>query len=215
MKKFTIVLILLFGAVWMSQAQNGKCNVTYQGKLIFINSVPSDAYTVVGKAKYANSKKNEEATIADVSGIHKSCLAIDDVLKKVSKGKHPDFDAAIVYSEIKIELIKFSSGTPSDACNYNAKNYIKKCGSKVIYFLGLPSGSYDVVKTIEVTNFTNLGQLKMGKSAIDNFMNKLYESSCKEAKDGVDFDAIILDDPEMATKKGFVGGRTIQLVKIK
>jgi len=215
MKKIVSFVLILLCAGHILHAQNGICNVNYQGKLIYINSIPADAYTVVGKAKYSASKSNEASTVGDVSGIHKTCLALDDIFKKISKGKHPDFDAAIVYSEIKIELIKFNDPNPTKTATYNAKEYVKKCGSKVIFFLGLPSAGYDVVQTIEVTNFSNIGQLKMGKNAIDNFMNKLYERACKEAKDGVDFDAIILDDPEMATKKGFVGGRTIQLIKFK
>jgi len=174
MRKISILTMLLMFTVSALNAQNGRCNVTYQGKLIYINSIPTDAYTVVGKAKYTPSKSNEAATIGDVSGIHKTCLAIDDVLKKVSKGKHPDFDAAIVYSEIKIELIKFNNPNPTKTATYNSKDYVKKCGSKVIFFLGLPTVGYDVVQTVEVTNFTNIGQLKMGKNAIDNFMNKLY-----------------------------------------
>jgi len=215
MKKIALFVMILLIAGNILHAQNGRCNVNYQGKLIYINSVPTDAYTVVGKAKYSPTKSNEAATLGDVSGIHKACLALDDILKKVSKGKHPDFDAAIVYSEVKIELIKFNNPNPTKSATFNSKDYVKKCGSKVIFFLGLPTVGYDVVQTIEVTNFSNIGQLKMGKNAIDNFMNKLYERACKEAKDGVVFDAIILDDPEMATKKGFVSGRTIQLIKFK
>ena len=71
------------------------------------------------------------------------------------------------------------------------------------------------MKVIEVKNFTNLGQMKMGKHDIDNFLNKLYERSCKEAKEGVDFDAIIFNDKEVINKRGFLTSKTIELVKLK
>jgi hypothetical protein len=209
---FLIVTLFIFGFVSI-KAQNGICKVTYQNKLVYINSIPSDGYTVVGKTKYPSNSKNDAATVKDVSGVHKVCIAIDDMIAKVTKGKQKDFDAVIVYGVNNIELIKFNNPSPTKNCTFNSKEYMKKCGSKIIYFLGIPLNAYTVVKTIEVTNFTNVGQMKMGKEDIDDFINKLYERSCKEAKDGVDYDAIIMDDPEMAVKKGFIGSRTIQLIK--
>jgi hypothetical protein len=208
---FLLISFFLLGYVSIS-AQNGTCNVNYKSKLVYFNSIPTDTYTVVGKTKYPSNSKNDEETVKDVSGVHKVCVAIDEMIAKVAKGKQADFDAVIVFGINKIELIKFNS-TPTKNCTFYSKEYMKKCGSKIIYFLGVPIKTYSVVKTIEVTNFTNIGQLKMGKDEIDNFINKLYERSCKEAKDGVDFDAIIMDDPDMAVKKGFIGSRTIQLIK--
>lgn len=213
MKNLLISTLFLVLGLGIGYAQNGICNVTYKSKLVFINSIPTDAYTVVGKTKYPANSKNDAATSSDVSGVHKVCLALDEMIEKVSKGKHADFDAVIVYGINKIELVKFNSATLTKQCTYNSKDYMKKCGSKIIYFLGVPIKPFTVVKTIEVVNFTNMGQLKMGKDDIDNFINKLYERSCKEAKDGIDYDAIIMDDPDMAVKKGFIGGRTIQLIK--
>jgi hypothetical protein len=215
MKTMSLFLVLLFFSKVSITSQNGTCNVTYKNKYVFFNSIPTDAYTVVGKTKYPASGKNDAATSGDVSGVHKVCLAIDDMIEKVGKGKQADFDAVIIYGINKIELIKYNSPNPTKQCTYNVKEYMKKCGAKTIYFLGLPTKTYTVVKTIEVTNFSNIGQFKMGKDEIDNFINKLYERSCKEGKEGVDFDAIIMDDPDMATKKGFVGGRTIQLIKFQ
>lgn len=216
MKKLIFILVFLLSAGLISVAQNGKCNVVYQGKKVFVNSIPTDAYTVIAKTKYPASGKNDAASAGDVSGIYKVVLTLDEALEKVQKGKIGDFDAIIVYGILKMELIKFNDASPTYQCTYNVKDYMKKCGAITVYYLGLPIKEYDVVKSIEVTNFTNLGQLKMGKDDIDNFMNKLYESACKEAKDsGLIFDGIIMDDPDMAMKKGFIGGRTIQLIKMK
>lgn len=216
MRKIAVLLLLFIAANVTTKAQNGKCNVVYQGKKVFVNSIPTDAYTVVAKTKYPASGKNDAESAGDVSGIYKVVLTLDEALEKVKKGKLGEFDAIIVYGILKMELIKFNDANPTYQCTYNVKDYMKKCGAITVYFLGLPIKEYDVVKSIEVTNFTNLGQLKMGKDDIDNFMNKLYESACKEAKDGgLIFDGIIMDDPDMAMKKGFVGGRTIQLIKTK
>jgi len=213
-KLIALISVLLFISIQV-KSQNGNCRIEYSGKLLFIKSMPVEKYTVVGKAKYSASKKNEEATIGDVTGLHKVTLAIDDVMKKVSKGKQADFDAVIVYSPIKMELIKFTSTDKLvyAKCNVPSKDYIKKCGSKEFFFLSKPIKSYSEVKELEVTNFTNIGQLKMGKDEIDNFMNKLYERSCKEAKDGVDFDAILFDDNDILNKKGYLTPRNIKLIK--
>ena len=54
----------------------------------------------------------------------------------------------------------------------------------------------------------------MGKDDIDNFFNKLYERSCKEADDGVDFDAIMMVDDNVAVK-GYFEAKTLKLIKYK
>jgi len=217
MKKIIgILTVLIFFGTSIS-AQNGKANVVYKKKLIFLNAIPTESYKVVGKTKYKNTKKNERATIGDVTGISNVVIAIDDALEKVEKGKQESFQAVIVYSPIKIELINFETADPLiyQKCNVGSKGYKKKkCGDKTIYFMSLPMQEYEVVKTIDVKNFTNLGQLKMGKNIIDNFLNKLYERSCKEAKEGIIFDAIILDDPDIVNKRGFLTTKTILLVKL-
>ena len=56
--------------------------------------------------------------------------------------------------------------------------------------------------------------MKMGKNDIDNFLNKLYERSCKEAKAGVDFDAVLLVDDNLVIH-GFISTKTLQLIKYK
>lgn len=188
----------------------------YKNNLMFVNAIPVEDYEVVGKAKYNNSKKNEQITVGDVSGLAKVIVALDEVYEDIEKGKHPQFDAAIVYSPIKIELVNFKSDIITYAiCNIGEKGYSKKCGTKIMYLWSKPLADYDVVKVIEVKNFTNLGQMKMGKHDIDNFMNKLYERSCKEAKQGVDFDAIMYNDPDAVNDRGFLSSKTIDLIKFK
>ncbi len=217
MKKCAVLLILfvfVYGAVW---AQNGYARMTYKEKVVFVNAIPTESYEIVGKAKYKNSKKNEQITVGDVCGLAKVILALDDVNEAVEKGKQAHYDAAIVYSPIKIDLVKFSTADSSiyRKCDVGEKGYKKKCGTKIMCLWSTPIGEYDVAKVVTVENFTNLGQLKMGKNDIDNFINKLYERSCKEAKDGVDFDAIILNDTDLVNKRGFLSTKTIELVKLK
>lgn len=217
MKKEVILIALIVfvcSSVW---AQNGQAKLTYEDKMVFVNAVPTESYEIVGKAKYKNSKKNEQQTMGDVCGLAKVILALDDANEAVEKGKQVPYDAAVVYSPIKIDLVKFSSSDieVNRKCNVGEKGYKKKCGSKIMYLWSIPIGEYDIAKVVTVENFTNLGQLKMGKNDIDNFLNKLYERSCKEAKDGVDFDAIILDDPDLINQRGFLSVKTIELVKLK
>ena len=201
--------------VFSLHAQNGKATIAHQGKLLFMNAVPTQPYVVVGKAKFKNSNKNIAKAGTDPTGIKKVAIAIEDAVKKVAKGKQKDFDAAIVYSPTKIELIKFNEGVISyNACMVGTKGYKKKCGTKDMFFLCIPAKEYDVVKEVNVQNFTNLGQMKMGKNDIDNFLNKLYERSCKEAKAGVDFDAVLLVDDNLVIH-GFISTKTLQLIKYK
>jgi len=211
---FLILSVFVCNAVW---AQNGKAKLTYEGKVVFANAVPTEAYEIVGKAKYKNSKKNEQITMGDVCGLAKVIVALDDANEAVEKGKQTPYDAAVVYSPIKIDLVKFNTTDSAifRKCNVGEKGYKKKCGTKIMYLWSIPNGNYEVAKVVTVENFTNLGQLKMGKNDIDNFLNKLYERSCKEAKDGVDFDAIILDDPDLINQRGFLSVKSIELVKLK
>jgi len=216
MKKATILFtffIFIFSAV---QAQKGNAFLIYKDCLMFVNAMPTQEYEVVGKAQYKNSKSNEQITKGDVCGLAKVILALDDVYKDVEKGKQARFDAAIVKSPIKIELVTFKTDiTTYRKCNVGVKEYSKKCGSKTMYLWSKPTTEYEVVKVLDVKNFTNLGQLKMGKNDIDNFLNKLYERSCKEAKAGVDFDAILFNDSDVINKRGFITIHTIDLIKFQ
>jgi len=209
----TLPLFLILGAV---QAQNNaNANIEYKGKLLFVNSTPTNPYTVVGKAGFSNSKKNVQAVGADPTGIKKVAMGVEDALKMQAKGKQKPFDAVIVYSPIKMELIKFTDGgwQENTDCTVGTKDYSKKCGEKEIFFMSVPNQEYDEVKVIEVKNFTNLGQMRMGKNDIDNFLNKLYERGCKEA-DEVDFDAILLEDANIVVN-GFIETKTLVLIKYK
>ena len=47
----------------------------------------------------------------------------------------------------------------------------------------------------------------------EEFFNVM--SGRKEAKNGVDYDAVIIDDPETMNKRGFISTKTIKLVKFK
>ena len=215
MKKLVFAIVCLSFMVFSVQAQNGKATVTHMGKLIFVNSVPTNPYKVVGKTKFNDSKSNLAAAGADPSGIKKVAIAIEDIMKKVQKGKQADFDAVIAYSPLKIELIKFTNGgiAENSACTVGVKDYIKKkCGQKDMFFLSEPTKPYTVVADVEVKNFTNIGQLKMGKDDIDNFLNKLYERGCKEAKEGVEFDAIIFVDANIVVS-GLISAQNIKLIK--
>ena len=217
MRKIVILSVLFVFTCSALSAQNGYALVAHKDKLIFINAIPTSEYDVVGKAKYSNSKKNEQQTMGDVSGLAKVVLALDDANEKVEKGKQVPYDAAIVYGPIKIELIKFKTldENKNRECNVGVKDYSRKYGSKIMYFMSLPLKEYDIAKDITVKNFTNLGQMKMGKNNNDNFLNKLYERSCKEAKAGVDFDAVIFKDPDVINKRGFISSKNITLIKFK
>jgi len=218
MKKLISMITIIALTCSFSFAQNGYVTNQYKDKLIFINAIPAAEYDVVGKAKYNNSKTNEQKTIGDATGFAHIVIALDDANKKVEKGKQEDYDAAIIYGPLKIELIKFKSDDKeaNRKCTVGVKDYSKKCGSKIMYFMSLPTNAYDVVKDVEVSNFTNLGQMKMGKNINDNFLNKLYERSYKEIKkNGLDFDAIIFDDPNVVNNRGLISLKTITLIKFK
>ena len=90
---FALMSIFICSAVI---AQNGHAFLKYEDKLIFVNAIPVDEYEVVGKAKYKNSKKNEQMTMGDVSGLAKVIVALDEVFEQIKKGKHPQFAASIV-----------------------------------------------------------------------------------------------------------------------
>lgn len=215
MKKLLSFLIIVAFIAIQAKAQTGTSIIKYSEKVLFINSIPTEPYTVVGKTKYPASKKNDAACAGDVTGLAKVTVAIDDVMERVGKGKQKDFDAVIVYSPAKLELIKFNGGdeATNGKCTVGAKDYVKKCGAKEIYFLCKPIKPFTEVKELEVKNFSNLGQMKMGKNELDNFINKLYEKSAKEAKDGVVFDAIFFNDNEILLKKGYFTPRNIKLIK--
>ncbi len=217
MKKIALFLTCLLFISSNVIEQNGITSVANQGKLIFVNAIPTSEYVVVGKAKYSNSKKNEQQTAGDVSGMAKVIIALNEANEKVVKGKVEPYDAAIVRTPTKIELINFTSKDEllNRVCNVGERHYKKKYGEKIMYFLSKPSVDYDVVKSIMVSNFSNLGQMKMGANDIDNFLNKLYERSIKEAKNGVDFDAVIYDDINIVNQRGFISAKTIELVKFK
>lgn len=217
MKKTILFTLISLFVCSTAMAQNGHAFLLYEGKLVFVNATPVTDYTVVGKAKYKNSKKNEQMTMGDVSGLAKVIVALDDVNEQVKKGKHPEYDAVVVYSPIKIELVNFSTDIGTYAIsNVGEKSYSKKCGDKRIYLWSKPLAEYEVAKVLTVKNFTNLGQMKMGKHDIDNFMNKLYERSCKEnKKTGVEFDAIMYNDPNAVNDRGFLSSKTIDLIKFK
>ncbi len=208
-----IVICFMFGA---AQAQNAQASTIYNGKLLFVKTIPTSEYMVVGKTKVSNSKKDEAAAGMDPSGIKEVIVAVDKSIKKETKGKQVAFDAVIIHSPNKIELIKFKTGTLAEnaGCSIISKEYKKKCGKKDIYFLSKPTFAYTEVKEIEVKNFTGLGQMKMGKDDIDNFFNKLYERSCKEADDGVDFDGIMMVDDNVAVR-GYFEAKTLKLIKYK
>ena len=87
MRKIVILSVLFVFAYSALTAQNGYATVAHKDKLIFINAIPTSEYDVVGKAKYSNSKKNEQQTMGDVSGLAKVVLALDDANEKVTKGK--------------------------------------------------------------------------------------------------------------------------------
>ncbi|HOE04111.1 MAG TPA: hypothetical protein PLZ52_02755 [Bacteroidales bacterium] len=216
MKKILSLAIILCCAAGFAISQNAQATTIYNGKLLFVKTIPTNEYTVVGKTKVSNSNKDEAAAGMDPSGIKEVIIAIDKSIKKETKGKQVAFDAVIVHSPNKIELIKFKSGTLAEnaGCNIISKDYKKKCGKKDIFFLTKPAFAYTEVKEIEVKNFTGLGQMKMGKDDIDNFFNKLYERSCKEADDGVDFDAIMMVDDNVAVK-GYFEAKTLKLIKYK
>lgn len=217
MKKFTITLMLVAFLLSAINAQNGIANILHKEKFIFLNSIPAQEYTVVGKAKYSNSKKNEAMAGKDPSGVKKVILAIDEALEKVEKGKQDDFDGAIVYSPIKIELVKFNGGTMLEnaICTVPFKKYSKKCGQKDIFFFAIPNVEFEEVKVIDVQNFSGLGQMKMGKNDIDNFLNKLYERACKETKKKeIEYDGIMMIDDNMVVN-GFISAKTLVLIKYK
>ncbi len=214
--KNLLVLALTFLIPAMGFSQNGSVYSSYKNSLVFIKSTPTETYKVVGKTGFKNSKKNVALVGADPTGIRKVVIALDDVSKKVEKGKQEAFEAVIVYSPTKMELINFDNknSNVNRNCTVPTKGYLKrKCGSKDIFLLTTPKSAFTIVKEVEVSNFTNLGQLKMGKDDIDNFMNKLYEKSCKLAKEGLSFDAIWLDDSEMMVKGGFISTKIIKLIK--
>lgn len=214
MKKF-FSLFIVFSIICVAvHAQVGQATTIYNGKLLFVKTIPSSAYTVVGKTKVSNSNKDEAAAGMDPSGIKEVLVAVDKSIKKETKGKQAAFDGVIIHSPNKIELIKFKQGTLAEntACTVISKDYKKKCGKKDIYFLNKPTVAYTEVKQIEVKNFTGFGQMKMGKDDIDNFFNKLYERSCKEAEDGVDFDAIMMVDDNVAVR-GYFEAKTLKLIK--
>lgn len=216
MKKYLGLLLLFCFAFSASETYNGHATIKHEGKLLFINAVPVNSYTVVGKAGFSNSKKNVAEAGADPTGLKKVAIAIEDAAKKELKGKQDPFDAAVVYSPTKIELIKFKSGVveQNTPCVVGTKDYKKKCGEKDMFFLTRPSRDYEEVKVITVQNFTNLGQLKMGKNDIDNFLNKLYERACKEAQDGTDFDGVLMIDDNIAIN-GFITTKNLILIKYK
>lgn len=213
---FFIALLFICGTT-ADTPPDGYASTTYEDVLIFINATPVMDYTVVGKTKYKNSKKNERITMGDVSGMSHVLLAIDDALEKVKKGKQEKFQAVYVKGPLKIDLINFATDSMNlyNDCIVGTKGYKKKCGDKPIYYMSRPLKDYEVVKVVEVSNWTNLGQLKYGKNTIDNFLNKLYERSCKEAKEGVDFDAIMLVDTDIVKNKGFLAVRSFDLIKFK
>lgn len=213
-------LLFLLTAMQLSyfSAQEGNAAVVYSGKLLFINAIPTGEYTVIGKTKCPGSKAQDATAAGDNTGMQKVVYALDAANKKVGKGKLENYEAAIVHAPNNIELINFNDGgvTSNTQCTVNSKDYLKKkCGSKYIYLMIEPAREYTVAASIEVKNFTNIGQLKMGKNDMDNFINKLYERACKEAKDGLDFDAIVFYEKNMTISTGFLTGRTIQLVKFK
>lgn len=216
MKKLLFLSVILFFTLGVVKAQDAKASTEYNGKLLFVKTIPSNPYTVVGKAKASQSKKATADTGMDPTGLKSASVAIDKVIAKEAKGKQAAFDAVIIYSPIKMELIKFNSGTINQnaGCTVFSKEYKKKCGKKDIYFLSSPVKEYTEVKEIEVKNFTGFGQMKMGKDEIDNFCNKLYERSCKEGDDGVDFDAIILVDDNTAVN-GYFEAKSLKLIKYK
>lgn len=216
MKKLLMLGLLLCFSITLVNAQNGKASTLYKGKLVFVNAIPSNPYAIVGKTAFSNSKKDLAAVGADPTGLKKVVMAIDDAIQKETKGKQAPFDAVVVYSPAKIELIKFNSGTLEEnaGCTVGNKDYLKKCGPKEIFFLSKPAAAYEEVRVIEVKNFTNLGQLKMGKNDIDNFLNKLYERSCKEASEGLDFDAVLLVDDNVFVN-GYIETKTLILIKYK
>jgi predicted transcriptional regulator len=217
-KLITIYLLILFSAPFESISQNAYVSTQYKEKLIFISAVPTSKYTVIEKVKYSNSKKNEQETMGDVTGMAKVIVTLDEVNEKVSKGKINPYDAVIVFGPLNMELIKFSSDDSDEnrKCTVGVKDYSKKNGSKYMFLMSLPLQEYEVVKDIEVSNFTNIGQMKMGKDDTDNFLNKLYERSYKEKKDNnLDFDAIIFDDPEVINKRGFISSKVVRLIKFK
>ena len=217
MKKTILFTLFSLFVCSIAIAQNGHAFLLYEGKLVYVNAVPVTEYTIVSKAKYKNSKKNEQMTMGDVSGLAKVIVALDDVNEQIKKGKHPEYDAVIVYSPLKIELVNFSTDISTYAIsNVGEKGYSKKCGDKTMYLWSKPLAEYEVVKVLEVQNFTNLGQMKMGKHDVDNFMNKLYERSCKEnKKTGIEFDAILYNDPDVINERGFIRSKTIDLIKFK
>jgi len=216
MKKLLFLSVILCFTLSAVKAQDAQASTEYNGKLLFVKTIPSNPYTVVGKAKASNSNSAAAEAGTDPTGLKSATIAIDKVIAKETKGKQAAFDAVIIYSPIKMELIKFNSGTINQnaGCSVFSKDYKKKCGKKDIYFLSRPVKEYTEVKEIEVKNFTGLGQMKMGKDEIDNFCNKLYERSCKEAEDGVDFDAIILVDDNTAVS-GYLESKSIKLIKYK
>jgi hypothetical protein len=216
MKKVLSLLVLVCFSISLVNAQNAKATTEYNGKLLFVKTIPTNPYTVVGKAKSSQSKNATDAAGTDPTGLKSATIAIDKAIAKETKGKQAAFDAVIIHSPIKMELIKFNSGQLSQnaGCSVFTKDYKKKCGTKDIFFLSRPVKEYDVVKVIEVKNFTGLGQMKMGKDEIDNFCNKLYERSCKEGEDGVDFDGIILLDDNTAVTS-YLESKSIQLIKYK
>ena len=214
MKKLGLLLVILSFALCALKAQEAKASTEYNGKLLFVKTIPSNPYTVVGKAKASNSNKAADQAGTDPTGLKSATIAIDKAIAKEKKGKQAAFDAVIIYSPIKMELIKFNSGslTENDGCSVFSKEYKKKCGKKDIYFLSRPVREYSEVKEIEVKNFTGIGQMKMGKDEIDTFLNKLYERSCKEADDGVDFDAILVVDDNTAVTS-FLETKSLKLIK--
>jgi hypothetical protein len=219
MKKLFILSVLMCFGLSVLHAQeerNGNAYLQHKGKLIFVNAIPANPYTIVGKAAFSNSKKDIAAVGSDPTGIKKVVMALEDAIKKETKGKQVPFDAIVVHSPAKIDLIKFSNGPveANTACAVGSKDYSKKCGSMEIFFMSRPSAAYEEVKVIEVKNFTNLGQMKMGKNDIDNFLNKLYERSCKEANDGVVFDAVLMVDDNLLVN-GFIETKTLILIKYK
>jgi len=100
-------------------------------------------------------------------------------------------------------------------CTVPFKKYSKKCGQKDIFFFAIPNQEFDEVLVIDVQNFSGLGQMKMGKNDIDNFLNKLYEKACKETKKNeLDFDGIMITDDNIIVN-GFISTKTMVLIKYK
>ena len=194
MRKLTILLALFLSAI-MVNAQDRKSVPAsvekIEGMPVFIFSLPTAEYEVVGKAlKVGNIIKialNMDATVRD-----KAVEMVQDAMQRNQDGKVSDFDA-IIFDLDKDKVLAIKFGEKGEHISAEPIRY----KGVPVYLFSNPVSEYDVIADLEA-DYSLHAQRGVLLDKIESMINRTIKK--EESGEVGQFDAVVINPDDLSEK---------------